>query len=119
MRPSAVPSRTHAIPEPHRCAGRVTFAKDAYDAPPGAAPFHRYLQTRRAPDAFEPQSSTRPRAPITPVIPDRPAPSARPALLPALGEVLPIEPDPRVRRIEIDIARRVVPATGQVLDLYA
>lgn len=99
-----------------RCAGRRVSPRDAYDAPPGAAPFHRSLQTRRAPDTFEPSARACHAPRVTPSPADRPT---RPGLLPKLADVTPIEPDPKVRRVETDVSRRVVPATGHILDVIA
>lgn len=94
-------------------------------APAGAVVFHRYLEdlnrtphatlkpvVHREPDRFEPSCPE----------PDRsPAPADRPGpgLLPKLGEVLPVEPEPR-SRVVVDVRHPVIaPATGRVLDLLA
>lgn len=92
----------------------------ASQAPAGAVVFHRFLADlnrttdaaakpviHRAPDRYEPC----PRA-------DTPsAPGA--TLLPKLGEVLPVSPEPRVRAVtEVRHIQRS-PATGRLIDLMA
>ncbi|MGJ8636670.1 MAG: hypothetical protein ACSHX5_07475 [Phycisphaerales bacterium] len=101
-----------------RCV-KAMDQRDAFDAPPGAAPFHRFLQANRIADrgfdSFElsevhvhdetPHGSNT-AAMTTP-------------LLPNLGEVIPVEPRPKVSLNETRHYQQMVPATGRVLDLYA
>ncbi|MCC5823848.1 MAG: hypothetical protein LAT64_08875 [Phycisphaerales bacterium] len=91
-------------------------------APAGAVVFHRYLEdlnrtphatlkpaVHREPDRFDPS------CPKADAATDHPGPG----LLPRLGEVTPVEPEPRTR-VVVDIRHRVIaPATGRVLDLLA
>ncbi len=95
----------------------------ASQAPAGAVVFHRFLADLnrttdavakpvicREPDRYDP----RPHA-HTPAAP--PAPGA--TLLPKLGEVLPVTPEPRVRAVtEVRHIQRS-PATGRLIDLLA
>ena len=101
------------IPPPHPCG-------DAFGAPPGAAPFHRFLQARRLErdtiDTFELAPVRLP--PETPGPPDV-HPDQGPGLLPPLGEVRPVEPPARVARTIERVQRVHVPATGQLLDHFA
>lgn len=93
--------------------------RDAYNAPPGAAPFHRFLQANRLAnrglDTFElskihihDESST-----------STPTPPMSTPLLPSLGELVPITPRPMVAVNETRQYQQMAPATGRVLDLYA
>lgn len=101
-----------------RCIKAVD-QRDAYNAPPGAAPFDRFLQANRLAnrglDTFElskihihDESST-----STPA-----APMSTP-LLPNLGELLPVVPTPKIAVNETRQYQQLVPATGRALDLYA
>lgn len=108
------PIQTRCLPLPVRGASR---------APAGAVVFHRYLEDlNRAPHA-----SARP---VVHREPDRydPAPDAAcrsapqpggPRLLPRLGEVLPVEPEPRARMtVEVRRLQRTA-VTGRLIDLMA
>lgn len=99
----------------------------------GAVVFHRYLQDlnktpfpsappypiakppaiHREPDSFEPSTPARPNTP------DHPAPSG-PALLPRLGEVLPVTPEPQPRTV-VETPRPIQRqlGSGRMVDLLA
>lgn len=85
----------------------------AYDAPPGAVPFARMLEAENRARRVEPIDSFEPSRPC-------PNPTASPVpLLPKLGEVLPVDPEPETRLMAIEQRQLTVPATGRLLDLFA
>lgn len=104
------------IPPPSAVCGRSV--RDAHDAPPGAAPFHRILQAkrlhRRGHDTFEPSTIHTP-----PVREHTPAEPTKTGLMPSLGGVTPVEPPVKVETTEHRDAYRVVPATGRIIDVMA
>jgi len=101
------------IPPPSKCG-------DAFGAPPGAAPFCRYLEARRlARDPIDTFELAPVREPPEGAAPPEGRSENAPALLPALGEVLGVEPRPEVAREIVRKHQVTVPATGRVLDLYA
>jgi hypothetical protein len=111
-----VSSRYHAVPQPARCDGRSVFQKDAHDTYPGVAHTTQSINARRCADSLVLRTDESLAPSVIPVIADR---ATRPSLLPKLGDVTPIEPDPKVQRVVTDVSRRIVPATGQILDVIA
>lgn len=85
----------------------------AYNAPPGAVPFARMLEAENRVRRVEPIDTFEPSNPV----PNPTAPTGAP-LLPRLGEVLPVEPEPEVRLTVHEQRRLTLPATGRVLDLF-
>ncbi|MCA9303068.1 MAG: hypothetical protein KC996_02995 [Phycisphaerales bacterium] len=86
-------------------------AARAYGGPPGNVPFARMLEAENRVRRVEPIDTferTRPS-------PNPTEPS--PALLPKLGELLPIEPEPEARLTISEQRQLTLPATGRVLDL--
>jgi len=79
------------------CRGSDEYVRtgsiDPLDVPPGATPYHRYLQAQNAADAIRARSEA---------LAPEPAPST-PTDAPKLGEVLPTEPEtpasPRPERV--------------------
>lgn len=98
----------------------------ASQAPAGAVVFHRFLADLnrttdtvtkpvicREPDRYDP----RPHAHTPAAPPAPPAPGA--TLLPKLGEVLPVTPEPRVQTMTQVHHIQRSPATGRLIDLLA
>ncbi len=86
-----------------------------FDSPPGVVPFHRMLRSENLAHTTEIE-------PIkTPLISrgvDTFESVVGPALLPKLGEVLPVAPI-SIAPMKVQATHQVqAPATGQVLDLY-
>jgi len=108
----------HLVTPVVHCVGNV-HPRDAYDAPPGAAPLSRFLQANRLAnrglDRFEPSAihehTTTPH--------ESASSTMNTPLLPNLGEVLTTKPERIVAITETTVQPRIVPATGRVLDLYA
>ena len=89
----------------------------AYDALPGVVPFARTLQAANRVRRVEPIDRFEPSAPARdPALPDTTPPAA---LLPRLGEILPVKPLPEARVMISEQRQLSIPATGRVLDLYA
>lgn len=101
-----------------RCVKAVD-QRDAFEAPPGAAPFHRFLQANRIADrgfdTFE--LSTIHIHDESPT--DSPTAPMPTPLLPNVGELLPVEPSPTIALNETRQYQQMVPATSRVLDMYA
>lgn len=111
-------SSQYLIPPIVRCVKAVD-QRDAFDAPPGSAPFHRFLQANRIAsrghDQFElSEIHVHDESPH----PKTTGPMSTP-LLPNLGELLEVQPDPVVATKETRLYQQLAPATGRVLDLYA
>tara|TARA_R110000868_G_scaffold119469_1_gene316485 strand:+ start:177838 stop:178191 length:354 start_codon:yes stop_codon:yes gene_type:complete len=109
---------THLVSPIVRCVSNVR-PRDAYDAPPGTAPFHRFLQANRLAnrglDRFELSEIHTPQ-PASETI-ENPAMST--PLLPSLGEIIPPEPTPKLVGVEVRLHQQYIPATGHALDIYA
>lgn len=122
INPGYTPHQPHLVTPPDRsfCASKNTAKQsDAFDAPPGAAPFHRFLQANRLArpnlDRFE--LSTIHQAPD--LGPSTTAKAQKSGLLPKIGEVLTPTPKPELAVKEVQLYQQHIPATGRVLDLYA
>ncbi|MEQ9206137.1 MAG: hypothetical protein RLN78_02095 [Phycisphaerales bacterium] len=115
---SATHATRHLVSPIVRCVSNVR-PRDAYDAPPGAAPFSRFLQANRlanrAPDQFELSEIHTPQ--LKSDTPQHAAMSA--PLLPKLGEISVPEPRPTLAGVEIRLHQQYIPATGRALDIYA
>lgn len=113
----------HIGPKTGHHAYPAALPRDAFGAPPGAAPFHRVLEARRIErqghDTFELPTSRRVDPSDTSNDADRSRDAAAYTLLPRLGDVTPLPPQTRTEVRETLVRPRVVGATGRVLDLYA
>ncbi|MFK7759450.1 MAG: hypothetical protein AB8C13_05835 [Phycisphaerales bacterium] len=119
INPGYTPHQPHLVTPPDRSFCASKNKRDAFDAPPGAAPFHRFLEANRLSrpnlDRFEP--STIHEAPNL-----GSSTSAEPqksGLLPRVGEILTPTPKPELATKEVQLYQQHIPATGRVLDLYA
>jgi|GEM_PF-2485441 len=122
MASNGINSTTHAtrhlVSPIVRCASNVR-PRDAYDAPPGAAPFSRFLEANRLAnrglDRFELSEIHTPKSKS-----DTPQHAAMSTpLLPKLGEITAPEPRPALAGVEIRLHQQSIPATGRALDIYA
>jgi len=108
----------HLVTPIVRCVCNVR-ARDAFDAPPGAAPFHRFLQANRLArpnlDTFELSTIHTPTASESPTAA---GPMSAP-LLPNLGEIIAVQPRPKVAVHETQLHQQLLPATFHALDIYA
>lgn len=115
---SATHATRHLVSPIVRCVSNVR-PRDAYDAPPGAAPFHRFLEAnrlaRRGMDRFELSEIHTP-SPCIEQSSDEAMPTP---LLPNLGEIIDPEPRPTLAGVEIRLHQQYIPATGRALDIYA
>lgn len=105
----------HLVTPIVRCISSVR-PRDAHDTQ--LAPFSEFLQTNRLDrpgDTFEP--STIHQTPVQEA-PKATGPMSAP-LLPNLGEVLEVQPRPKVAVNETMLYQQLIPATGRALDIYA
>ncbi len=105
----------HLITPIVRCLSSVR-PRDAHDTQ--FTPFSEFLQANRLDrpgDTFELSTIHDPAAP-------KPSQSAGPMstpLLPNLGEVIDVQPRPKVAVNETKLYQQMIPATGHALDIYA
>jgi hypothetical protein len=101
---------------------RVIHANErrAFDAIPGEVPFAKMLQAQNRISRIQPVDTYEPTSELNrePNREPEPSVSSFPALLPNLGEVLPVNPEAETQVVH-NVQRQVyVPATGRILDLY-
>ncbi|MBL4808470.1 MAG: hypothetical protein JKY43_00230 [Phycisphaerales bacterium] len=105
----------HLVTPIVRCLSNIR-PRDAHDRQP--TPFSKFLQANRLDrpgDTFElstihesPAKATQSAA----------GPMSTP-LLPNLGEIVEVEPRPKLAGIETRLHQQMIPATGHALDIYA
>ena len=108
----------HLVTPIDRCICTV-WSRDAFDAPPGTAPFDRFLEANRLSrpnrDPFELSTIYQP----SPQEPPKAAGPMPTPLLPNLGEIIDVQPRPMVAVNETKLYQQLLPATGHALDIYA